>query len=202
MRVSPSAPWLSFRGGYAVRIGREKWLALFCSLIAAAPLATLATFAQTANSEETELTDDEKALDEALLGVWSLVKVPNGASISESALRDAVRGCVTAVRLGQIQVQDGAATTPPNQDVLRGSLIYWRTDAGVQKLDIPNRQVFVFGEYEKRAQTNGADIHVLRGKNVAVAIRFGRPAKAQLMLENQRVFLKCPPLPKPAGASE
>ncbi|MEM9678540.1 MAG: hypothetical protein AAF890_10820 [Pseudomonadota bacterium] len=185
-----------------MRIGREKWLALFCSLIAAAPLATPATFAQTANSEETELTDDEKALDEALLGVWSLVQVPNGASISEAALRDAVRGCVTAVRLGQIQVQDGAATTPPNQDVLRGSLIYWRTDAGVQKLDIPNRQVFVFGEYEKRAQTNGADIHVLRGKNVAVAIRFGRPAKAQLMLENQRVFLKCPPLPKPAGASE
>lgn len=150
----------------------------------------------TAQTPKDTRTDDEKALDEMLLGIWSNVPFSRQSGlVTKKAMEDAVRGCITVARVLQLQFQDGAEKTQPNIKALRGSVVYWRTKVGIQRLHIPTRRVFVYGSYEKRQQANGRHLHLLKGKNVGVALRFGRPAKAQLMMENDSVLLKCPPLP-------
>jgi len=175
-------------------------LILQCALAAALALSASVSVAQTTTgttTENTELSDDEKALDKALLGVWSRVFLGENNDVTEAALRAAIQTCVTAARLTNLQFQKDAEKTAPGERVARGSVIYWRTKAGIQRLDIKAREVFVFANYEKRTLTSGSSIHILKGKGVGVALKFGRPAKAQLMLENEKVLLKCPPLPAP-----
>ncbi len=153
---------------------------------------------QTSPEEDPEKQAREKAahlLDSRLLGAWTRVSSTN-AGLSTSTVRVAASRCLQQLKLKPLRFETTAARQLPDIAALFGDLVYYRTERGLQRLDINSGQIRLISDLTTKKLNNAQIVWTLIGDNLRLRIRFSRPLKkapnARFMIEESRFYLRCP----------
>ena len=152
-----------------------------------------------------ELTAEEKqaeadkqladALDAKLLGAWTRV-----ASVTESLTADATKAaakrCFQQLKLKPLAFEKTAARQLPDIDALFGDTVYYRTEKGLQRLDINSGGIRLISGIAAKQLNNSQLVWTLTGESLRLRLRFSKPLanapKARFMIEESGFFLRCP----------
>ena len=151
------------------------------------------------------LTEEEKAaaeaqkladaLDESLLGAWTRVAAVTD-SLTSAAVQEAAKRCFQQLTLRPLKFETNAAQQLPDIDGLFGDVVYYRTDKGLQRLDIKSGLIRLITELSVKQLNNSQQVWTLRGQNLRLRVRFSKPLeqapKARFMIEETGFFLLCP----------
>lgn len=151
------------------------------------------------------LTEEEKAAAEAkkladaldirLLGAWTRVAAVTDG-LTSAAVQDAAKRCYQQLTLKPLKFETTAAQQLPDIDGLFGDVVYYRTDKGLQRLDIKSGQIRLLSELSVKQLNNSQQVWTLRGRNLRYRVRFSKPLeqapKARFMIEETGFFLRCP----------
>ena len=150
-------------------------------------------------TEEEKATAEAKtladALDVLLLGAWTRVaSVTDG--LTSSAIQEAAKRCFQQLTLKPLRFETSAAQQLPDIDGLFGDVVYYRTDKGLQRLDIKTGQIRLLSELAVKQLNNSQQVWTLKGQNLLLRVRFSKPLekapKARFMIEETGFFLLCP----------
>ncbi|MEP5727955.1 MAG: hypothetical protein ABJL67_01135 [Sulfitobacter sp.] len=147
---------------------------------------------------EPEASPEEKLaqqLDARLLGAWTRVSSMSEELTSQN-VRNAARRCAQQLKLKPLRFETSAARRLPDIEALFGDLVYYRTDKGLQRLDINSAQIRLVSEISARQIKNSQIVWTLMGQNLKLRIRFSNPLKnapkARFMIEEYGFYLRCP----------
>lgn len=149
-----------------------------------------------------ELSDDQKELDKRLLGAWALVIDNTDAEITDELFQRALESCGTVPRVTGLDAEPGLKKVLPGKEEIRGQLIYFRTDQGLQRYETNPSRVFLLPDVRKAVNAQGRTIWQVSGQFAQFAIAFAdarQGAGTLLMLEESRLFLKCESRPRQDG---
>lgn len=145
-----------------------------------------------AAAEAKKLAD---ALDILLLGAWTRVASVTD-SLTSPAIQEAAKRCYEQLTLKPLKFETNAAQQLPDIDGLFGDVVYYRTDKGLQRLDIKSGQIRLISELEVKQLNNSQQVWTLTGQNLRYRVRFSKPLeqapKARFMIEESGFFLLCP----------
>lgn len=151
------------------------------------------------------LTDKEKAeqeakklsdsLDAQLLGAWTRVASVTD-SLTATALQAAAKQCYKQLTLKPLKFETSAAEQLPDIDALFGDIVYYRTDKGLQRLDIQSGLIRLISGIAVKQITNSQQVWTLTGDALRLRVRFSNPLtqapKARFMIEETGFYLLCP----------
>ena len=159
--------------------------------------------AETESTETTEPVNQEEEnkrklsaeLDGQLLGAW--VRVASVSDkLSDAAVRNAARRCIEPLKLKPLRFETTAAQKLPDIDGLFGDLVYYRTEKGLQRLDIKLGHIRYIQQIELLNVDQTKKVWRLLGRNLVIRIRFAKRLpklpKARFMLEESGFYLRCP----------
>lgn len=134
-------------------------------------------------------------LDALLLGAWTRVASVT-KKLTGSQLKSAGKRCFQQLKLKPLKFETTAAQTLPDIDALFGDLVYYRTDKGLQRLDINSGQIRLVTDFTTRQIKNSQIVWTLTGQNLSLRIRFAKPlpkaTKVRFMIEESGFYLRCP----------
>jgi len=172
----------------------------FCSLRLV--LATLLIFAASPVAvfagDITEQTIIIEELDGLLLGVWA--KLATNNNLTREHFVAAAKHCRSTRRLVKVDYQTGAKEELPAQNMRRGNVVYYRTELGLQRLDMALRQVAFIKAVSRQQLKSGAKIWTLTSPKGSLKIGFAsnrniQPgARIPILIEHNSVYLRCPKL--------
>ncbi len=140
-----------------------------------------------------KLNAETAELNSALLGVWVLTGLVT-EELSEQAILAAAQRCLKRPDFKSLEFEPGAVRKFPDVNSLFGDLVYFRTEAGLQRMDMTKGQVTLIREFRKRDISDDRVVWVLRGRAIRVRIRFSVPnpnRSAEFMLEEGGLYLRC-----------
>jgi len=156
----------------------------------------------TAEKKKAELSDDQRELDKQLLGSWALVTGDSEAELTDVLFRKAVASCGAVPFATGLDVEPGLKNALPDRKQIRGHLVYFRTDQGLQRYEANPSRVFLLPDIRKAVNAQGRTIWQVSGRFAKFSLTFAgssRSIGAFLMLEENRLFLKCENPPQPDG---
>ncbi|MEP0943366.1 MAG: hypothetical protein ABJH63_04865 [Rhizobiaceae bacterium] len=149
-------------------------------------------------AEEQAAEDAKKLadnLDGQLLGAWTRVSSVT-ENLSAPAIQAAAKRCFQQLTLKPLKFQTGAAEQLPDIDALFGDIVYYRTEKGLQRLDITNGLIRLVSEIAVNQLKNSQLVWRLTGERLRLRIRFSKPLpqapKARFMIEETGFYLRCP----------
>ena len=126
----------------------------------------------------TLLCDEEKELDPFLLGPWSKLTNSPADPITDDAVKNAVRKCVTSMHLSRLKFsRDVERTFPKNRKELVGDMVYFRTSKGIQLLDNRTDTMVLLPKIERATTEKGDVVWRLSNKGYKVLLRFTDTSK-------------------------
>ncbi|NKB52729.1 MAG: hypothetical protein GKR97_10960 [Rhizobiaceae bacterium] len=93
--------------------------------------------------------DATQLLDAQLLGAWTRVSSVN-KGLSDVMIRVAAVRCLQQLTLKPLRFETSAAQELPDIDALFGDLVYYRTEKGLQRLDINSGQIRLISDLTTR----------------------------------------------------
>lgn len=158
------------------------------------------TSSETAVEADEEETEPIEEVSLILAGAWSLLSDDLSTSLTPSMLDTALQGCFKPMEQKSLKVQPGAASELPPPSQLVGAVSYYQTESGLQRLDILNGTLLLISQAEKRQTDTGRTIWQLSGNSVRLQLTFAVKKTAAsdltLMIEGNRLLMKCPALPE------
>ncbi|MGI9364451.1 MAG: hypothetical protein ACR2O8_04655 [Rhizobiaceae bacterium] len=146
-------------------------------------------------SPETEKQDRlEEKLNERLLGGWALVSTVD-KKITADSIATAVQRCLKQLTLKPLAFDPAAEQRIPDIDALYGDVIYYRTEKGLQRMDLNLGQIMLLNDVSIAEGANAKPYWSVRNDNVIFRIRFSNALpmapKANFMLENLGFYVHC-----------
>lgn len=164
-----------------------------------AALLVCATLPDAAFSkEDTKQAEIIKELDGLLLGPWS--KLARGNNLKREHFVAAIKQCRSTRRLVKVDYQSGAKKELPAEILRRGNIVYYRTDSGLQRLDMALRQVVFVKTISRERLSSGTKVWTLGSPNGSLKLGFASNNKIKigtkipLMIEHNSIYLRCPQL--------
>ncbi len=156
--------------------------------------STQSTESEADKKEKDELREDQKALDKKLLGAWALITDDINAQMSEALFRKAAESCLKPPKITRLDAEPDLKTPLPDQKDIRGEVIYFRTDQGLQRFQTNPGAVFLLPDVKKAVNVGGQTVWQVSGKFAGFSIAFAEPgagADVLLMVEQDKLYLKC-----------
>ncbi len=141
-----------------------------------------------------ELTEDQKELDKKLLGAWAQITSDINAQMSEELFRKAAERCLKPPKITRLDAEPGLKNPLPGREDVRGEVIYYRTDQGLQRFQTGPGSIFLLPDMKKDVNAGGQTVWQVSGKYAAFVIAFAEArqgADVLLMVEQDRLYLKC-----------
>ncbi|MDD9909752.1 MAG: hypothetical protein OXR62_08685 [Ahrensia sp.] len=151
-----------------------------------------------AETNEKEPTEEQKELDAQLLGSWSVLTKDLNTELTDAVFEAAIKACETFPDITQLDVQPGIETALPDRKSVRGEVVYFRTDQGLQRFELGTNRVHLLPNLEKAVNTGGRTIWRASSRFAKFDIGFSNPvpgSDALLMIEEDSLYLKCADLP-------
>jgi len=148
------------------------------------------------------LTADQKELDKQLLGAWAVVTDNIDAEMTDELFRKAIESCETVPQIKELDAESGLKEELPEEKEVRGQLVYFRTDQGLQRFETEPGSVVLLPDIQKAINAEGRTVWQVSGRFAQFAIAFAdalQGANTLLMLEENRLFLKCESQPQTDG---
>lgn len=134
-------------------------------------------------------------LDARLLGAWTRVSSVS-KTLTKAAVQSAAERCRRQLQLKPLQFETSAARTLPDIEALFGDIVYYRTEKGLQRLDINSGQIRLASDISARKLKNSQIVWTLTGQNMRLRLRFSKPLdnlpRARFMIEESSFYLRCP----------
>ncbi|MEE9313089.1 MAG: hypothetical protein V3V02_00430 [Rhizobiaceae bacterium] len=177
-------------------------LAIFC-----AGLPTVALAQSTTGNDATAKIDknlsiatkEQAELDGFILGPWVFLTDTFRKEPSSETLKKAIVRCATPAKLEKLKIESGAEKKLPEVTDLRGDLIYYRTKLGLQRFDVQLGKLTLLNEVKKSIASSKKRVWAIHGRTGGHTILFANAAKrggkAQMMLEDAKLYLRCNLLP-------
>ena len=144
-----------------------------------------------------KLKEESAELDKALVGAWVLVGLVTDNPKQDDILAAAKR-CLERPDFKTLEIEPGAVRKFPNIKSLFGDLIYFRTEAGLQRFDLKKGQITLVRKFKKTITPKGFTVWGLSGNAIQMRIRFSIPQvnrpNARFMIEEAGFYLRCPQL--------
>lgn len=141
---------------------------------------------------EQKLADE---LDGKLLGAWVRATALT-QGLTAPALKAAASRCYQQLKLKPLRFETTAAQKLPDIGGLFGDVVYYRTDKGLQRLDIPTGLIRHIQKVEVQNLGAAKKVWKLTGTRLLLRIRFSKPLpqapKTRFMIEESGFFLRCP----------
>ncbi len=129
-----------------------------------------------------------------LLGPWAFLTDDGQGKPTKELLEKAISGCLSAPKFERLDIEPGAARKLPKVENLRGDIIYFRTNKGLQRFETKPGRMILLSEHRKLDRA-GRTIWAVRGRANGFTLRFSdtrnRGGKGQFMLENDTLYLRC-----------
>ena len=130
-----------------------------------------------------------------LVGAWAFVSLVN-EPLTNDFLRRGARRCIEPMQLKNLKFENSAKKALPDISGLYGDVIYFPTEAGLQRLDVESGTVLLITQFAKQERSPDKIIWGIRGEQFGVRLRFSKQTdnanKARLVLEEGRLLLRCP----------
>ncbi len=145
--------------------------------------------AQTQKSVEAQ----QKAFVENLIGNWSLISPDFNKVATPKMLAIANTLCKRTPRLSGIRVQAAALSTTPEN--IRGSVIYYRTKNGLQRLDIDRKNIVLITGIRQRKLARGPVAYQLFSNTRSITTLITKLGNATgnvpVLIEDSALYLRC-----------
>ncbi|MEM7302192.1 MAG: hypothetical protein AAF468_14005 [Pseudomonadota bacterium] len=140
---------------------------------------------------------DKQAFLNQLVGSWSVASYNFNSSATKEQIAVALARCGQTRTIDAVTVQQEAERFVPDQGKVRGSLLYYQTQKGLQRLDVNRKEVTLINSIEPVKLRVGGTGWKLTAKagTLTIAIgRFGnRTGSRPMLIENKALLVKCRP---------
>ena len=142
----------------------------------------------------------DSALNEAeltpLLGTWGFVTRRSAGDFGDANLVRAIAACRRKHDASNIRFFEGASPKLPLENNLRGDLIYFSTELGLQRLDTASRASLLLLSAELKENTEQRKTWLLKTQRGQIASQMMKLARAgrtyDALIEGDNIYLRCP----------
>lgn len=146
------------------------------------------------DSAETKKKTKTEELDEKLMGAWTLV-APIRANITNGMVEQAARRCLLTMQRKPLIFENTAIRELPGIFSLIGDIVYYRSEKGIQRLDIQTGRILLLPDFEKRQIGTSQTVWLLNGRARNIRVRFSQPFEnapdRYFMIEESGFYLRC-----------
>ncbi len=196
----PTHPYLFLK---ALRTVQQLPRGLLSLAILAAVLFSGMAKPALAQSSKPQLTtaQEQRLFIERLIGPWSIISSDYTLATTPAMLEKALAGCKSPQTFANIKVQAGADTSEPKKTDIRGNLLYYKTEKGLQRLDIEQKEVVLISQIRQREIKPGQTLYQLSSKGGSITLlltRIGNDnGNMPVLIEEKALYLRCPEFPNP-----
>ena len=134
-------------------------------------------------------------LDPLILGSWGLISGRGAAGISDNSILAGVGQCRRTKTVNNPEYASDAAKVLPEEIERRGNIVFYKTEKGLQRLDVALRNVFLISTIEKDPTGKNPNVWKLGTPKGNILAGFGtirrKGRRFPVFIEQNAVYVRC-----------